>query len=220
MKITKRQLRKIIRETLLREGVKEDALAYYGEIADIHSDSDAMDDLLGDLTDADLVAAGWEGGKDEVENYEDDPMMVIDSLTPETLDRLVKTMKTMGPQDLGDDYNEDEGPPYDLYADVPVWSKVPRNSMGHKPEWLERMAHIVQDVFGGGVMYDMGMKAGIKIEPSKADIEYLRPEWEPYWPDAKVTGTDVYGVPSITISGRGQVEAAAHLHREQHGSLK
>ena len=97
MKITKRQLRRIIKETLLREGAKEDVIAYYGEIADMHSDSDAMDDLLGDLTDADLVAAGWEGGKDEVENYEDDPMTVIDSLTPETLDRLVKSID---PDDL------------------------------------------------------------------------------------------------------------------------
>ena len=65
MKITKRQLRRIIKETLLREGAKEDVVAWYSEIADMHSDSDAMDDLLGDLTDADLVAAGWEGGKKE-----------------------------------------------------------------------------------------------------------------------------------------------------------
>ena len=188
MKITKRQLRRIIRETLLREGAKEDVMAYYGEIADMHSNSGAMDDLLGDLTDADLVAAGWEGGKDEVENYEDDPMTVIDSLTPEILDRLVKTM---GPEDLGDDYNEGEDPPYDLYAGVPVWSKVPRNSMGHKPEWLERVAHIVQDVFEGGVMYDMGTKAGIKIEPNRTNIEHLRPEWEHHWPDAQVTSDSI-----------------------------
>jgi len=97
MKITKRQLRRIIKETLLREGAKEDVVAWYSEIADTHSDSDAMDDLLGDLTDAEVIAAGWEGGKNEVENYEDDPMTVIDSLTPETLDRLVKSMD---PEDL------------------------------------------------------------------------------------------------------------------------
>ena len=97
MRITKRQLRRIIKETLLREGAKEDVMAYYGEIADMHSDSDAMGDLLDDLTDADLVAAGWKGGKDEAENYEDDPMTVIDTLTPETLNRLVKSMD---PEDL------------------------------------------------------------------------------------------------------------------------
>ena len=96
MKITKRQLRRIIKETLLREGAKEDVVAWYGEIADMHSDSDAMDDLLGDLTDADLVAAGWEGGKKEVENYERDPMTVIDSLTPDVLARLAKNAAGQG----------------------------------------------------------------------------------------------------------------------------
>ena len=188
MRVTRRQLRRIIKEALLREGAKEDVMAWYGEIADMHSYSDAMGDLLGDLTDADLVAAGWEGGKNEVENYEDNFAVVVNTLTPETLDRLVKSMD---PEDLGDDYNEDEGPPYDLYAGVPVWSKVPRNSMGHKPEWLERVAHIVQDVFEGGVMYDMGTKAGIKIEPNRANIEHLRPEWEPHWPDAQVTSDSI-----------------------------
>ena len=228
MKITKRQLRRIIKETLLREGAKEDVMAYYGEIADMHSDSDAMDDLLNDLTDAEVIAAGWEGGKDEVENYEDDFSAVINALTPETLDRLVTTMD---PEDLarahggegegevttdvyGGVYNKDEGAPYRTYADVPVWSEVPSNILGHKNWWLERMAHIVQDVFEGGVMYDMGMKAGIKIEPNRINIEHLRPEWEPYWPDAQVTSD------SIIVSGGGQVEAAAKLHREQHGSLK
>ena len=72
-------------------------MAYYGEIADMHSDSDAMGDLLDDLTDADLVAAGWEGGKDEAENYEDDFAAVVNALTPETLNRLVTTMD---PEDL------------------------------------------------------------------------------------------------------------------------
>ena len=104
MKITKRQLRRIIKETLLREGAKEDVMAYYGEIADMHSDSDAMGDLLDNLTDADLVAAGWEGGKDEAENYEDDFSAIVNALTPETLNRLVKSMD---PEDLararGDD---------------------------------------------------------------------------------------------------------------------
>ena len=97
MRITKRQLRRIIKETLLREGAKEDVMAYYGEIADMHSDSDAMGDLLDNLTDADLVAAGWEGGKEEAENYEDDFSAVVNALTPETLDRLVKSMD---PEDL------------------------------------------------------------------------------------------------------------------------
>jgi hypothetical protein len=109
MRITKRQLRRIIREAVLREGAKEDVMAYYGEIADMHSDSDAMGDLLDDLTDADLVAAGWEGGKDEAENYEDDFAAVVNALTPETLNRLVTTMD---PEDLASaKKSKKKGPP-------------------------------------------------------------------------------------------------------------
>ena len=235
MKITKRQLRRIIKETLLREGAKEDVMAYYGEIADMHSDSDAMGDLLDDLTDADLVAAGWEGGKDEAENYEDDFAAVVNALTPETLNRLVKSMDpedlaraqdAQGEGEASAGYTTDvyggihkikvEGEPDRIFAGVGVWKEVPRHIVGHKYWWLERMAHIVKDVFGGGDIYDMGRGPGfgLKIEPNRANIEELRPEWEDYWPDAQVTSD------SIIVSGGDQVGAAASLHRERYGSLK
>ena len=78
------------------------------------------------------------------------------------------------------------------------------------------MAHIVKDVFGGGDIYDMGRGPGfgLKIEPNRTNIEELRPEWEPYWPDAQVTSD------SIIVIGTDQVETAARLHRERYGSLK
>jgi hypothetical protein len=221
MKITRRQLRRIIKEALLREGAKEDVMAYYGEIADMHSDSDAMGDLLDDLTDADLVAAGWEGGKDEAENYEDDFAAVVDALTPETLNRLVKSMdpedlaRAQGAQGEGEATAataDEEGGPTKTYAGVPIWDEIPRNIVGHKFWWLERMAHIVRDIFGGGVMYDMGAHAGVKIEPNSANIKHLRPEWEPYWPNAQVTSDSI-------IVSEEDVEASARLDKERRGSL-
>ena len=209
MRTTRRQLKRIIKEALLCEGVKEDVMAYYGEIADMHSDSDAMGDLLDDLTDADLVAAGWEGGKDEAENYEDDFGIIVDALTPETLNRLVQTMD---PDDLarahgGEGEGEvpsgrtdayggvwktpQEGEPEQIFDGVPLFDEIPDNRVGNKNWVIKGTAQLAKEIFGDVAIYDLGNPGGLKIEPGSANVEALRAEWEPLWPDAQVTNNTI-----------------------------
>ena len=91
MKTTKRQLRRIIKETLLREGANEHVVAYYKQ-AEHYEGEDALYDLLDRLVPADAAAMDLES-LDDIEHYEMELWDVIDMLTPEIVARIAPDLE-------------------------------------------------------------------------------------------------------------------------------
>jgi len=91
MKIIKRQLRRIIRETLLREGAYEHVVEYYKQ-AEHYEGEDALYDLLDRLGPADAAAMDLES-LDDIEHYEMELWDVIDMLTPEIVARIAPDLE-------------------------------------------------------------------------------------------------------------------------------
>jgi hypothetical protein len=204
MRITKRQLRRIIKETLLREGAKEDVVAYY-EQAEQYEGGDAVYDLLDRLVPADAVAMGLES-LDDIEQYDMDVMEVVDMLTPEIMARIAPDLEMVTDEDMGSSSGgttatdstwliskdkDRQGKEDRIFDGVPVWDEIPDNRMGNKVWVIKGTAQLAKEIFGDVTVYDLGDEEGIRIEPGSANVEALRAEWEPLWPDAQVTNNTI-----------------------------
>ena len=218
MRITKRQLRRIIKETLLREGAKEDVVAYY-EQAEQYEGGDAVYDLLDRLVPADAVAMGLES-LDDIEQYDMDVMEVVDMLTPEIMARIAPDLEMVTDEDMGSSSGgttatdstwliskdkDRQGKEDRIFDGVPVWDEIPDNAVGHQVWVIKGIAQLAKEIFGDVTVYDLGMPDGLKIDTGSANVEDLRAEWEPLWPDAQVTNNTINITPDSAYAAADKV---------------
>jgi hypothetical protein len=219
MRISKRYLRNLIKEelSLLREGAEEKVTAYY-EQAEQYEGEDALYDLLDRLVPADAAAMDLKS-LDDIEQYEMELWDVIDMLTPEIMARIAPDLEMVTDEDMGsssggttattgaDVFGKDrQGKEDRIFDGVPVWDEIPDNRVGNKIWVLKGIAQLAKEIFGDVTVYDLGNPGGLKIDTGSANVEDLRAEWEPLWPDAQVTNNTINITPDSAYAAARLVD--------------